>query len=186
MHMRLSHFHLRQSFTYLLFALTCISLIALTVSHLLLLDCYISFTPSSNQQHTLLSLAISLRSGILLASQPSFAALGSFCYSYLLLHICYFLVPLISISLPSNPFPCTILHLCAHPSLNEIFYHCVLSCIFIASPSPLALPLASLLAVGWVTCLIALRALHCPFPCSIGPSSHHYLHASRQSNVHCY
>jgi hypothetical protein len=34
----------------------------------------------------LLSLAISLRSGILLASQPSFAALGSFCYSYLLLH----------------------------------------------------------------------------------------------------
>lgn len=44
-----------------------------------------------------------------------------------------------SISLPLKIFPYTIIHLFSHPHSHEIFYHCVLSCIFIASPSPLPL-----------------------------------------------
>lgn len=101
MHLHLPHFHLHQSH------------LSFICSHLLLLGCYIYFTPSSDLQHTLLSLAISLRSAILLASQPLFVALGSFWYPYLLLRICFFLVYLDFHFSSFKPF---LLH--HHPSLR--------------------------------------------------------------------
>lgn len=149
------------------------SLTAFTISHFLPIDCYISFTPSPNlpphwDQVFCLHLLILVHSDILICCCPF-----SFSWS-----------TLISISLPSKTFPWTIINLFSYPYLQKIFYYYVLSCIFIESPLPLPLlfSLASLLAVGWAICLVALLALHCPLLCCIGPSSHHHLHTSQQSN----
>ena len=159
--------------------ITCISLVALMTSHLLLPGCYISFILSSNLQHTLLPIAIPLRSSILLASQSLFVALGSFWYPCLLLHICFFLA---SLGFYSSSFVSFPLH--HHPSFRTFIPAWDILSLrsilhLIASPSLLTFSLASLLAVGWATCIIALHALHCAFFCSKGPCSHHYLHASR-------
>lgn len=170
-------------------SLTChlLSLTTLTVSHLLPIYCCTYFTPSPNLHHTILLLAISLRSGILRAPQPSFVTPSPFWYSHLLLHICFFLAYLDFHFSSLEDFP---LH--HHPSLftsplawdilslRSILH---LHCITISIATALVSLLASLLAVGWATCLIALRALHFPLLCFIGPSSYHYLHASQQSNV---
>lgn len=67
---------------------------------------------------------------------------------------------LISISLPLKTFPCTIIHLFSHPHSHERFYHCVLSCIFIASPSPLPMHWCSHWHRSWLW--VGLLALsHC-------------------------
>jgi hypothetical protein len=78
---------------------------------------------------------------------------------------------LISISLPSNPFASgdgDAIKMQDKIERSDRISHAGRD---VRRDGGWCLPLASLLAVGWATCLIALHALHCPFPCSIGPSS---------------